>query len=110
MPPTIILRAQADLDTAKINLAYTDITSPITGKISRTKITKGNVVSPDSGVLTTIVSQDPMYVVFPVSQRQSLEVRREKDTVDRSQLRFTVRFSDGSVYEHKGRINFVDVT
>jgi membrane fusion protein (multidrug efflux system) len=106
----IILRAQADLDTAKINLAYTDITSPITGKISRTKITKGNVVSPDSGVLTTVVSQDPMYVVFPVSQREFLEVRREKDTVDRSQLEVTVRFSDGSVYEHKGRINFVDVT
>jgi membrane fusion protein (multidrug efflux system) len=41
-----IIKAQADLDTAKINLAYTDIRSPITGKISRTKVTKGNVVSP----------------------------------------------------------------
>ena len=71
-----ILKAQADLDTAKINLAYTDIKSPITGKISRTKITKGNVVSPDSGVLTTIVSQDPMYVVFPVSQREFLALRQ----------------------------------
>jgi membrane fusion protein (multidrug efflux system) len=105
-----ILRMQADLDTAKINLGYTDIQSPITGKVSRTKITKGNVVSPDSGVLTTVVSQDPMYVVFPVSQREFLEFRHHENNVDRSQLAVTVRFSDGSVYEHEGKIDFVDVT
>ncbi len=105
-----ILTAQANLDTAKINLGYTDIRSPIAGKIGRTKITKGNVVTPDSGVLTTVVSEDPMYVVFPVSQRELLEARREENTVDRNQLEVTVRFSDGSVYDHKGRINFVDVT
>ena len=75
------------MDTAKINLAYTDIRSPITGKISRTKITKGNVVSPDSGVLTTVVSQDPMYVVFPVSQREFLEVKRDENAADVSQIR-----------------------
>ena len=56
----------------KINLGYTDIVAPITGKIGRTNVTKGNVVGPDSGVLTTIVSQDPMYVTFPVSQREFL--------------------------------------
>jgi membrane fusion protein, multidrug efflux system len=105
-----ILTAQANLDTAKINLAYTDIRSPITGKVSRTKITKGNVVSPDSGVLTTVVSQDPMYIVFPVSQRELLEARRQETVAERHQLLATIRFSDGSVYEHKGRINFVDVT
>src|SRR5271166_6084255 len=88
-----IIKAQADLDTAKINLAYTDIRSPIAGKISRTKITKGNVVSPGSGVLTTVVSEDPMYVVFPVSQREFLEVKRDKNAADRSQLLVTVRFS-----------------
>jgi membrane fusion protein, multidrug efflux system len=105
-----ILRAQADLDTANVNLGYTEIRSPITGKVSRTKITKGNVVSPDSGVLTTVVSQDPMYVVFPVSQREFLTVRQEAKPVDRNQMEVTVRFSDGSVYKQKGRINFVDVS
>jgi membrane fusion protein (multidrug efflux system) len=106
-----ILTAQASLDTAKINLGYTDIRSPIAGKISRTNITKGNVVSPESGALTTVVSQDPMYVVFPVSQREFLEVRREERTrADRDRVQVTVRFSDGSVYGQKGRINFVDVT
>lgn len=105
-----ILKAQADLDTAKINLGYTDIRSPITGKISRTKITKGNVVSPDSGVLTTIVSQDPMYAVFPVSQREFLALRAEGKPVDRNSIGVTLRFSDNSVYNQKGRINFVDVS
>ncbi len=105
-----ILVAQANLDTAKINLGYTDITSPIAGKIGRTKITKGNVVSPDSGVLTTVVSEDPMYVIFPVSQRDFLEVHREGGKVDASRLEVTVQFSNGSVYSHKGRINFIDVS
>ena len=81
-----IIKAQADLDTAKINLAYTDIRSPITGKISRTKVTKGNVVSPDSGVLTTIVSQDPMYVVFPVSRREFLAYSEHGKHVDRESV------------------------
>src|SRR5258706_2570108 len=56
--------AQAQVQSSKINLDYTDISSPIDGKIGRTAVTEGNVVSPGSGVLTTIVSQDPMYVVF----------------------------------------------
>lgn len=105
-----ILVAQANLDTAKINLGYTDIKSPIAGKIGRTKITKGNVVSPDSGALTMVVSQDPMYVTFPVSQREFLEVRKDEQGVARDEIEVTVRFSDGTVYGHKGHINFVDVT
>ena len=43
---------EANLQTAKINLGYTDIVAPISGRIGRTKVTKGNVVGPDSGVLT----------------------------------------------------------
>ena len=74
-----ILTSEANLDTAKINLGYTDIKSPIAGRIGRTNITKGNVVSPSSGVLTTVVSQDPMYVVFPVSQREFLDARKDGD-------------------------------
>jgi membrane fusion protein, multidrug efflux system len=105
-----ILTAQANLDIAKVNLGYTDIRSPITGKISRTEVTKGNVVSPNSGVLTTIVSQDPMYVVFPVSRREFLALRQQEKPADRESVAVTVRFSDGTVYSEKGRINFVDVS
>jgi membrane fusion protein (multidrug efflux system) len=105
-----ILSDEANLQTAKINLGYTDITSPIAGKIGRTNITKGNVVGPDSGALTTIVSQDPMYVTFPVSERDILEVRKEVRTADPKKIKVRLRFSDGSYYDETGEINFVDVT
>ena len=60
-----VVTADANLHTAKINLDYAEITAPIAGNIGKTNVTKGNLVGPDSGVLTTIVSQDPMYVTFP---------------------------------------------
>ena len=105
-----ILIDQANLDTAKTNLSYTQITSPISGKIGRTAITKGNVVSPQSGTLTTIVSQDPMYVLFPVSERQLMQARRTGHTDDITGIKVKVRFPDGSTYGQVGQINFVDVT
>jgi len=103
-----IVMAQAKLDTANINLGYTDIVSPIAGKIGRTKITKGNVVSPESGTLTTIVSQDPMYVLFPVSQA---DISHARDTgLDVEGIKVRLRFADGKIYEQVGKIDFVDVT
>lgn len=104
-----VMADDASLDTAKINLGYTDIVSPITGKISRTNITVGNVVGPDSGVLTTIVSQDPMYVTFPVSQRELLQANLS-DTAALAKIKIKIRFADGTIYKHEGTINFVDVS
>src|SRR3954453_6684499 len=89
---------QANLDTAKTNLSYTQITSPISGKIGRTAITKGNVVSPQSGTLTTIVSQDPMYVLFPVSQRALMQERQRVQAADIAGIKVKLRFADGSTY------------
>ena len=105
-----ILIDQANLETAKINLGYTDIVAPISGKIGRTMVTKGNVVSPQSGTLTTIVSQDPMYVLFPVSQRELMQARKEASAADIAGIKVRLRFADGSTYGHVGKIDFVDVT
>jgi membrane fusion protein, multidrug efflux system len=105
-----VVIADADLKTATVNLGYTDIVAPISGQIGRSKLTKGNVVRPDSGVLTTIVSRDPMYVTFPVSQREFLRVEQEGRRAREQALGVRIRFSDGSVYDQTGRINFVDVT
>jgi membrane fusion protein (multidrug efflux system) len=105
-----ILIDQANLETAKINLGYTDITSPIAGKIGRTNVTKGNVVGPDSGVLTTIVSEDPIYVLFPVSQRDIMRARNPEHPVDITGIKVKLRFANGSVYGETGTIDFVDVT
>src|SRR6185437_8339159 len=70
-----VVIADANLKTAMVNLGYTQIVAPITGEIGRTKVTQGNVVSPDTGPLTTIVSRDPIYATFPVSQREFLKLR-----------------------------------
>src|SRR6476661_807358 len=101
---------EGNLQTAQINLGYTDIIAPITGKIGRTSVTKGNVVGPDSGVLTTIVSQDPMYVTFPVSQREFLRAAQSERPTDVKDIKVRLRYSDGTIYDQVGKINFVDVT
>jgi membrane fusion protein, multidrug efflux system len=101
---------EANLQTAKINLGYTRIVSPIAGRIGRTSVTKGNVVGPDSGVLTTIVSQDPIYVVFPVSERELLRRAEGGTTTDPSSIKVRIRFADGTVYRETGRIDFVNIT
>ena len=67
--------AVAQLQQAQINLAYTEIRAPIDGKITTTTVTEGNVVSQTSGTLATVVSQDPMYVIFPIASRSALELR-----------------------------------
>jgi len=105
-----ILSDQATLDLANINLGYTAIMAPIAGKISKTNITAGNVVGPDSGPLTLIVSQDPMYVTFPVSQRDLLQVRLSGQDADIKNVKVKIRFADGTTYDQEGKVNFIDVS
>jgi len=103
--------AQAQAQSSQINLDYTEIRSPIDGKIGRTAVTEGNVVSPGSGVLTTIVSQDPMYVTFPVSVREALALRDRY--VTRGGFKavvIKVRLPDGRLYGQTGQLNFVNNT
>jgi membrane fusion protein, multidrug efflux system len=99
--------AEAQVSLSKINLDYTDIRSPIDGKIGRTSVTEGNVVSPTSGTLTTIVSQDPMYVTFPVSVREILTLRdRYAANGGRDAVVIRVRLPDGRIYGQTGRVDF----
>jgi membrane fusion protein (multidrug efflux system) len=103
--------AQAQVQSSQINLDYTDIRSPIDGRIGRTAVTEGNVVSPASGVLTTIVSQDPMYVIFPVSVRQGLELRdRYEPQGGINAVVIKLRLPDGRLYDQTGKVDFVDNT
>ena len=103
--------AQAQVQSSQINLDYTDIRSPIDGKIGRTAVTEGNVVSPGSGVLTTIVSQDPMYVTFPVPVRAGLELRDRYATRGGfNAVVIRIRLPDGRLYDQTGKLNFVDNT
>ena len=99
-----IQEAQAGLEQAQINLGYTEIHAPIAGRISRAAVSVGNLVGPDSGVLATIVSQDPIYVTFPISQRELLAHRGES-----GEPVVKVTLPDGTLYKHVGKLNFLDV-
>jgi membrane fusion protein, multidrug efflux system len=106
-----LLGANASVKQSQINLGYTEITAPIDGKIGRTSITPGNVVNPGSGVLTTIVGQDPMYVVFPISVRTALQLRERyagKGGFDAVVIR--LKLPDGRSYDQTGKLDFVDNT
>jgi membrane fusion protein, multidrug efflux system len=99
--------AQAQVSLAEINLDYTDIRSPIDGQIGRTSVTEGNVVSPGSGTLTTIISQDPMYVIFPVSVREILALRdRYAGRGGRDAVVIRLKLPDGRLYGEVGHIDF----
>lgn len=102
-------QGEAELRDAEIQLSYTEIRSPITGRIGRGTVSPGNVVGPDSGVLATVVSEHPMRVLFPVTQRELMEARRDGQT-DGSGVAVQVRLADGSLYKEKGKLDFIDVT
>jgi membrane fusion protein (multidrug efflux system) len=101
--------AQAELQRAQIQLGYTQIVSPIAGRIGRAALTPGNVVGPDSGVLTSVVRQDQMRVAFPVTQRQILDFRRKAAGQAVEQVQVRVRLSDGTTFDQVGKVNFLDV-
>lgn len=105
-----VLGAQAQVRVADINLGYTEIASPIDGKIGRATLTPGNVVSPTlAEPLATIVSQDPMRVAFTASARAATELHTRYEArggADAVVVR--VRLPDGRDYPHPGRIDFVD--
>ena len=68
--------AKANLATAKLNLGWTKVISPIGGRLSRTLVTRGNLVVADQTVLTNIVSQDPIYAYFDVDELTALRIQR----------------------------------
>jgi membrane fusion protein (multidrug efflux system) len=103
--------ADAQLRMSQINLAYTEIRAPIDGKIGRTAQTAGNVVTPSSGVLATIVGQDPMYVVFPVPVRTVLDLRqRLAATGGLNAAVAKLRLPNGQMYGQLAKLDFVDNT
>jgi RND family efflux transporter MFP subunit len=71
-----IKAAQAQIDTANLNLGFTHITAPLTGRISRTLIMPGNLVNADTTVLTTIKSIDPMYAYFDIEEPTVLRLQK----------------------------------
>ncbi len=106
-----ILQAQALLEQAQINLGYTEITAPIAGRIGLANITVGNFVQPSSGTLATIVSEDPIYVNFDVSEADVIAYKhRVAQSADKTpHVTIHIKLPDGTMYSHPGITNFLDV-
>jgi membrane fusion protein (multidrug efflux system) len=106
-----IAGALAQWQTAQINLGYTEIRAPIDGQISSTAVTEGNVVSPTSGTLAEVVSQDPMYVIFPISLTIGLDLRdRYAPKGGYSAVVIKLRLPNGRMYGQDGKLDYVSPT
>lgn len=104
--------AEAALQGAELELSFTDIRSPIAGRIGRTLVTKGNLVGQvDATLLTTVVSLDPLYVFFDAPEKDFIERRREEQanptaTTSTPVVPIQIGISTESGYPHAGEINF----
>ena len=101
-------QAKASLDTANINLGYTEIYAPIDGRISKSNIDVGNLVSSNSGTLATITSVDPIYVSFYMGEKD-LIADREKGLIgtDSAALKISLTLASGDPYESTGSVTYV---
>ncbi|WP_282010501.1 efflux RND transporter periplasmic adaptor subunit [Nitrospina watsonii] len=106
-----LMEAKANLDQANLNLSYTEIRAPFNGRISLANVHEGNLVSPETGPLATLVQMHPMYVLFTVNSGDVLtefqnQIKRGKATT------FTPRLilPNGTEYPHPGVEDFVSHT
>jgi len=102
--------AEAALATAKLNLDFTEVHSPIAGRVSRAQLTLGNLVQADQTVLTSVVSQDPVYVYFQPDEQSFLRYRELARKGERANSDNPVRVGLASEtgFPHSGMMNFVN--
>jgi RND family efflux transporter MFP subunit len=105
--------AKAKVDRAQLNVDFSKIAAPISGKISRSDLTAGNLVDANKTVLTSIVSVDPIYVYFDADERTFLslmqQVREGKLEGGKDQvIPVYMGLTTDKGYPHKGRIDFVE--
>jgi len=108
--------ADAALETARLNLEWTDVRAPISGRISRMNVTVGNLVNGGSGqmtALTTIVSIDPLYSYINVPESaalryQQLALKENKSSVAGANVACSLQLENETNFPHQGVIDFVD--
>jgi multidrug efflux system membrane fusion protein len=100
---------QAQLDLARLNLSFTRVTSPISGRVSRAEITAGNIVTADVTALTSVVSTDKVYAYFDADERVFLKYTELARKGQRGQTTpVYLGLSNESGNPHEGQMNFVD--
>ncbi len=111
-----VLSAEASVRSAELDVEFTRITAPISGRISRKYVSEGNYVTGGSGsgtLLTTIVTTDPIYFYFDVSESEFLKYQRLDNLGQRPSSRSTANpvelaLQDDVGFPYKGKMNFVD--
>ncbi|MCX2794344.1 efflux RND transporter periplasmic adaptor subunit [Microbulbifer thermotolerans] len=98
--------AEAALENARLDLQYTVIEAPISGRVGRAFVTRGNLANADQTLLTTLVSVDPMYVYFESDQRTFVDSHTFFTPEQRPQVRIGLAGEDG--YPHSGELDFID--
>lgn len=112
-----VLVAEAELQTAKLNLDYTEIRAPVTGRISNRRVDVGNLIAGGTGTTTTLLTTinllDPIHFVFDVSEQAYLKYTRLGRNGTRPTSRNTpnpvyIQLADEEDWPHKGTMDFVD--
>jgi membrane fusion protein (multidrug efflux system) len=107
--------AAAALEQAAINLKYTHVDAPISGRISRSTVTPGALVTANqTAALTTVQQLDPIYVDVTQSSEDLLRLKRDMESgslkQSGGQAKVTLLLSDGSKYAEAGKLQFSDVS
>src|SRR5690606_36971285 len=111
-----VAQARAELERAQLNLGFTTVTAPISGRAGRAQVTEGALVSAASATLLTRIEQlDPVYVNFSASSGELIDVRREiaageLEVPSLQSVRVTLLLEDGSEYAHGGYVDFLDLS
>lgn len=104
-----VLAGEAQVQQAQLNLDYTTIRSPRDGMVSRALVKPGSLVVASNTLLTTLYSQDPIYVGFTISEQKLAELQKQYNLRDiNTSPEFKLKLIDGSDYKYSGKLNFVD--
>ena len=102
--------AEAAVATAKLNLGFTEVRSPIAGRVGRAMLTLGNLAQADQSVLTSVVSQDPVYVYFQPDEQTFLRYSELARKGERAKSANPVRvgLATDKNYPYTGTVNFIN--
>ena len=102
--------AQAAVETARLDLAFTEVRAPVAGRAGRAMLTTGNLAQADASMLTTVVSQDPVHVYFETDERTYLrhQAMSREGTRTNTDNAVRVGLADETGYPHAGTVDFLD--
>ena len=114
----VLTQANALLEDAKLNLEFTDVTSPISGRIGKFEVDVGNLVGDgQSTLLTTVVNMNPIHVYFNISEQELLKFSEEREQKKRSsdksetdvpKIPLTMALSNETEFTHQGYTDYAD--